>query len=154
VVLSIGQVYQWVSSLPISALAAERVSARFISLPFVLLMLFATREFQRWLDAHPRASWPRLAMLLLLLLLGHDLWQHLKLWQVGVAFKDFAPEQFFQPKWVVSNYDDTLYFIYLKRGAILSLGTLVALLFMAWLNPPSLFSLEQGKAHHAGDKPA
>ncbi len=154
VVLSIGQVYQWVSSLPISALAAERVSARFISLPFVLLMLFAAREFQHWLDAHPRAGWPRLAMLLLLFLLGHDLWQHLKLWQVGVAFKDFAPEQFFQPKWVVSNYDDTLYFIYLKRGVILSLGTLVALLFMAWLNPPSLFSLEQGQAHDAGDTPA
>lgn len=142
-VLSIGVVYQWVSSLPVAALAAERVSSRFISLPFVFLLLFAARNYQRWLNNRPRSGLLQWLMLALLVLIGHDLWQHFKLWQVSAAFQRFEPEAFFAGKWVVSNYYDERYFIQLKRGAVISLGSLAGLLFMAWLNIPPLFPSSQ-----------
>ncbi|NMB87901.1 MAG: hypothetical protein GYA17_06050, partial [Chloroflexi bacterium] len=54
-ILSMGDVYGWISSLPIPFLTAERVSARFIVIPLFFLILLASRQFQHSLD-HSRLS--------------------------------------------------------------------------------------------------
>ncbi|MEA4908833.1 MAG: hypothetical protein VB089_14510, partial [Anaerolineaceae bacterium] len=134
-ILSMGDVYGWISSLPIPFLTAERVSARFIVIPLFFLILLASRQFQHSLD-HSRLS-PLAALLTVgaLCLLALELWQHLQAWQVTRAVSAFETERFYAAKWVVSNYEDGTYFTKLRRGAWLSVASLAGLLGLArWGN--------------------
>jgi ABC-type multidrug transport system fused ATPase/permease subunit len=120
-VLSIGSVYKVVMYLPIPLINGERVSARLITLPFVLLMLAAAYAFQRFLDEKGGAALWRWIGIAGLFLLAHDLWQNLKLWRVNVAAQYFPVTPVNLAIKVVSNHPDAAYTNLLLAGACITL---------------------------------
>ena len=130
-VISVGSIYQIVRLLPIPLIAGERVSSRFISLPFAFLLILAAVEFQRWLDERPaNAAVIRISWLGLIGILIHDLWQHGKVWQVTSAVQAFPVTPVNLAIKIVSNHADPPYIAAISIGAAVSLVTLVALLFL------------------------
>ena len=140
VLLSIGRIYRLVMLLPVPLLTGERVSARMILLPLVFLLVTGAVELQRWISGaasdleneHPRAYALQLAGLGALLVLGHDLWQHLKLWQVNNVFdvSELTPRDLSLV--VVSNHPDPVYTTLLAVGAAVTLLGIVGMLLLSW----------------------
>ena len=128
---AIGRLYRIVRLIPIPLLSGERASIRMVILPLALLMLLAAIECQRWLDAR-RPGWiERVGLLGVLLVLGHDLWQHLKVWQVTNAVSAFDVARVDLSIKVVANHADPPYITMLAIGVAGSLLTLIFLLAMA-----------------------
>lgn len=127
-VLSIGSVYKLVMYIPIPLINGERVSARLITLPFVLLMLAAVYAFQRCVDGQGRSTFLRWAGLVGLFVLAHDQWQHLKLWRVNVAAQYFPITEVDLAIKVVSNHPDPAYTNLLMVGAAITLVMGIVLL--------------------------
>jgi hypothetical protein len=129
-VFSIGRVYRLVRLLPIPLLSGERASIRMIILPAVTLLILAAIEFQAWLRERGSEPILQLSGLGLLFLLGHDLWQHLKVWQVTNAVEAFPVARVDLALRVVGNHPDPAYTNLLALGAIVSLVTLAALIVL------------------------
>jgi hypothetical protein len=134
-VLSIGSVYKVVMYLPIPLINGERVSARLVTLPFVLLMLAAVYAFQRFLDENGTSITWRWASLASLFLLVHDMWQNLKLWRVNVAAQYFPVTPVNLAIKVVSNHPDAAYTNLLLAGAGITLVLCIILLIGAMRKP-------------------
>ncbi len=127
-VLSMGSVYKLVMYIPIPLINGERVSARLVTLPFVLLMLAAAFAFQRYVDGQGRSALLRWVGLTGLFLLSHDQWQHLKLWRVNVAAQYFPVTPVDLAIKVVSNHPDAVYTNLLLVGAGVTLTVGIVLL--------------------------
>lgn len=132
VLLSIGRVYRLVMMLSIPLLNAQRVSSRIFLLPFTFLLVFGAWELQQWINSASPSPITRAAGLGILAVMGHDLWQHLKLWQVTNASLAFP----FTPRdltlVMVNNRPDPPYFTLLGVGAALSLLTIIFLLIKSF----------------------
>jgi len=128
---SIGRLYRIVRLIPIPLLSGERASIRMIILPLAILMLLAAIELQRWLDMRQPGWIERVGLLGGLLVIGHDLWQHLKVWQVTNAVSAFDLARVDLSIKVVANHADPPYITMLAIGAAASLLTLIFLLVMA-----------------------
>jgi hypothetical protein len=115
-VLSMGSIYKLVMYIPIPLINGERVSARLITLPFVLLTLAAAYAFQQFSDEHGKSALLRWASLAGLFLLFQDMWQHLKLWRVNVAAQHFPVTPVDLAIKVVSNHPDEAYTNLLLAG--------------------------------------
>jgi hypothetical protein len=127
-VFSMGSLYKIVMYIPIPLINGERVSARLVTLPFVLLMLAAVYGFQRFIGEKGKTvlwQWIGLAGLFLL---AHDLWQNVKLWRVNVAAQYFPVTPVNLAIKVVSNHADLAYTNLLLAGAILTVITAIVLL--------------------------
>lgn len=127
-VLSIGRVYRLVMYIPIPLINGERVSARLITLPFILLLMAAIYAYQRFVDDHSKSElllWVSLAGLFLMV---QDLWQHLKLWRVNVAAEYFPVTPVDLAIKVVSNHTDAVYTDLLLVGLGITLTTAVLLM--------------------------
>jgi hypothetical protein len=132
-ILSVGSIYQLVHLLPIPLLAGERVSSRFISLPFAFLLILAAIEFQHWLDEKPKPVVAiRLAWLGVFAVIFNDLWQHLKVWQVTATLPFFPVTPVNLAIKVVANHADPPYIAAIAVGAAVTLVSLFALLFLTW----------------------
>lgn len=139
--LSIGRLYRLARLVPIPLLSGERASIRMMILPLVVLLILATIELQSWLRARGSAQEPgqtrriqvveQIAGLGLLLALVHDLWQHLKVWQVTNAFAAFPTTPTNLAIKIVANHPDPPYITVLAIGAAISLVSLVVLLWLA-----------------------
>jgi hypothetical protein len=127
-VLAIGSVYKIVMYLPIPLINGERVSARLVTLPFVLVMLAAVYAFQRFLDEKGTSVLWRWIGIAGLFLLTHDLWQNLKLWRVNVAAGYFPVTPVNLAIKVVSNHPDAVYTNILLAGLFLTILSAVALM--------------------------
>ncbi len=127
-VLAMGSVYKLVMYIPIPLINGERVSARLVTLPFVLLMLAAAYAFQRFLDEKGSSVLWRWVSLAGLFLLAHDLWQHLKLWRVNVAAQYFPVTPVNLAIKVVSNHPDMAYTNILLAGLGITLIMSIILL--------------------------
>lgn len=130
--LSIGRIYRVARLVPIPLLSGERVSSRMIILPFLALVIIGAVELQKYFDASPRRVGLRLGGLGFLLVLAHDLWQHLKLWQVNNAAEAFPLTPRDLSLVTVANHPDAPYFTLLGIGAAVTLLALLALLWMTW----------------------
>lgn len=130
--LSIGQVYDLVRILHIPLFAGERVSARIISLPFVFIVVIGAVEFQDWLRSIKTSPVIQVFTLVGIGLIGHDLWQYLKLWQVTNAYTAFPVTPVNLAIKIVSNHPDAPYTTALAAGAAVSTLTLLFLLMMTW----------------------
>jgi len=130
--LSLGRIYRLLLVFPIPLLSGERASIRMLILPLVILLILAAVELQTWLRQHSLRAVEEVAGLGLLLALGHDLWQHLKVWQVTNAFTAFPTTPVNLAIKVVANHPDPVYTTTLAIGAAASLVSLVALLLLAW----------------------
>jgi hypothetical protein len=127
-VLSMGSIYKLVMYIPIPLINGERVSARLITLPFVLLTLTAVYAFQRFVDDNEKSSLVRWASIAGLVLLFHDIWQHLKLWRVNVAAQYFPVTPVDLAIKVVSNHADAVYTNVLLAGLAITVVMGVVLL--------------------------
>lgn len=137
-VLSMGRLYRAVTLLPVPLLNGERVSARFLSLVLVVLLLIAAINLDRWLKAQKENSWVGWAAAGLLLVMTSDLWQNLKLWRVNIAFEWFPKTPVDLTIKVVSNHGDPMYHIFLVIGLSVSLLTFVFLLLAPGLKRPRI----------------
>ena len=111
--------------------ASERVSARMIAVPFVLLMLIAAIYFQDWLNntKHPLA---KLGVLIGLPIFVSDLWGHLKIWKVDVIIQFFHPYVFKADGNSLANHADPLYINTLLVAAVITILSALFLLFQSW----------------------
>ncbi len=130
-VLAMGSVYKIVMYIPIPLINGERVSARLVTLPFILLMLAAVYAFQRFLDEKGVTVLWRCVGFTGLFLLAHDLWQNLKLWRVNVAAQYFPVTPVNLTIKVVSNHPDAVYTNLLLAGACITLVMSIILLIGA-----------------------
>jgi hypothetical protein len=127
-VLSMGRIYRAVMLLPVPLVNGERVSARILSLVFVILLLVAAVNLNRWLADRKLPSASGWAVAGLLVVLMSDLWQNLKLWRVDVAVQYFPKTPVDLAIKVVSNHADTIYMTTLVVGSVVTLITAVSLL--------------------------
>lgn len=151
-IFSIGRVYRLVRLLPIPLLTGERVSIRMIILPAVVLLILAAIEFQAWLRQRGSEPIVQVSGLGLLFLLGHDLWQHSKVWQVTNAVEAFPVARVDLAIKLVGNHPDPAYTNMLALGAAVSALTLAGLIFL-WVRERSSAALRETseKESHDGD---
>lgn len=130
--LSLGQIYPLLASLPIPLLQGERVSARMFSIVLVFGLILAAERFQRWLDDAPHKPISVAASLVGLGIIGVDLWQNMLVWQITNRLKDFWIV-FDMNKWYVqNNMSDTLYLWLVFGGLAISVLTLLVLGWLSW----------------------
>ena len=130
-VLSIGRVYRLVRLVPVPLFAGERVSSRMIIVPFVIILLLAAIELQKWIDRQTMTPLRKIGGLGFILLIVHDLWQYLKFWQVTNSVQFFPVTPVDLSIKVVANHPDPQYFTALGVGAGISLLALIFLISMA-----------------------
>jgi hypothetical protein len=82
-ILSLGKVFQPVTLLPLPLMAAERVSSRFMVIPFVILLVVAGTSMERYVRLMQWNLGKQLAALLGVGVIAHDLLQHARLWRVS-----------------------------------------------------------------------
>ncbi|HEX9027717.1 MAG TPA: hypothetical protein VF823_01000, partial [Anaerolineales bacterium] len=128
---SIGRVYEAIHAVPIPLLNGERVSARLIIVPFVVILLLGSVYFQRWLETHARSTIARWSLAVLLLPLLNDLYAHLRAWRVNVAVSAFPNTPTDLAIKVVKNHVDAPYTTMLWIGGAVTLLTAVFLITMA-----------------------
>ena len=111
--------------------ASERVSARMIAVPLVLLMFTAALYFQDWLNQtkHPLA---KLGTLIGLPILVSDLWSHLSIWRVDVMIRFFHPYAFHAEGNSIANHADPPYIAALLIGLAITVFSGIFLLFQSW----------------------
>ena len=129
-IFSIGRVYRLVRLIPIPLLAGERASIRMVIFPVVTLLILAAIEFQSWLCEREFPPILQVGVLGGIFLIGHDLWQYLKVWQVTNAVNAFDVARVDLSLKVVGNHPDPAYTTMLAIGAAVSaltLATLIAL---------------------------
>lgn len=139
--LSIGKIYILINHLPIPLSDSERVSSRFFILPVVALIILAAFNFQEFLTERGRRSLAeRILSLGLLILMGHDLLQHSRIWRVTNMYKLF-PSTPADIQSNVVNHPDPVYVTALVAGAAGTLLTFTILLIL------SLRERRQAKRH-------
>jgi hypothetical protein len=139
--LSIGKIYILINRLPLPLSDSERVSSRFFILPVVTLIILAAFNFQEFLTERGRRGLlERILSLGLLILMGHDLLQHSRIWRVTNMYKLF-PSTPADIQSSVLNHPDPVYITALAVGAAGTLLTLTVLLIL------SLRERRQAKRH-------
>lgn len=125
---SIGKVYLAVSKLPLPLVDSERVPSRFLILPVVVLITLAGIKLQGFFTGHSAMSWrARILSMALLVLLGHDLLQHSRIWRVANMGTLFASTPV-DIRATVLSHPDPAYFAALGvglAGSLLTLGVLI-----------------------------
>ncbi len=130
--LSLDKVYMAVRLLPIPLLTGERVASRLISVPFIFLVILAVIAFQRWLDERHMGVYPRLGVTAAMLLIGHDLWENIRAWQISTATLTFSQHVDLRAEdWYVANHADPAYIQAILIGAAISIVTLGILLLLS-----------------------
>ena len=132
--LSIGRIYKIMRYIPIPLFNGERASIRMLLIPMLFLMVIAAVMCQKWLNKRELKE-EKITQALgysALLLLVHDLWQHLKVWQVGNAFLAFPETPVDLSIKVAANHPDAAYTNLLIVGTSLSIAGMIALFILVW----------------------
>jgi hypothetical protein len=132
-VLSLWKFYQPFAQAPIPLFSSERVSSRLLIIPFMLAIVIASVNMQRWLDGGKRPVIFQVGLLGLLGWMTFDLVRHLNLWQVNVAYTAFPITPTNLAIKVVGNHADPLYFTVLWAGLAVTLVCAAVLIGMAWV---------------------
>ena len=126
--LSIGRIYSVINHLPIPLTDSERVSSRFLIVPLVVLITLGSIYFQETLiKLGHRSLVERIFSLCMLILLGHDLFQHSRIWRVTEMYNLFKSTAV-DIRSEVINHPDPLYFNVLAIGAAVTVVTFIVLL--------------------------
>ncbi len=129
--LSIGRIYRPVNLLGIPLISSQRVSSRFAILTLLFLVVLGARSAQQWIRDSSLSSGKRAGLTALLLLLGHDLWQHLKLWRIRGMYELFPLREVDLTGEYIANHADLPYSIALASGWGVALAALIALVVLA-----------------------
>jgi len=139
--LSIGQIYTAINHLPVPLADSERMAARFLIVPVVMVIALAAFNFQEFLSERGhRGLTERIMYLGLLILMAHDLYQHSRIWRVTNMYKLF-PSTPADIQSSVINRPDPVYITALVAGAAGTLLTFTVLLIL------SLRERRQAKRH-------
>ncbi len=127
--LSLGRIYRVMRLIPVPLFSGERASIRMILLPALFLMVIAAVYFQKWINKRDLADHPlaRLIGFSILLVVIHDLWQHLKVWQVTSAFEAFPTTPVNLAIKIAANHADAPYTNLLWLGSGLTLLSMLVL---------------------------
>lgn len=124
---SIGYIYWPINFLPIPLLSLVHVPTRFFILPLLVLTGLGARTLQQWLDARKPGPGLQIALLAMLLLLTHDLFQHARQWRVEHVFEAFPPAALDNGLKIVARYDPTYVSVLTASAAVSGLALLVYL---------------------------
>lgn len=80
--LSMGKIFQPVNMLPLPLLNAERVSSRFIVLPFIIFLVLGGNQLDAALRERRFSAYGRLGLIGGMIFAVSDLTQHARLWRV------------------------------------------------------------------------
>jgi hypothetical protein len=126
--LSIGKIYSVINHLPIPLTDSERISSRFLIVPVVVLITLGSIYIQETLSKQGRRSLvERIFSLCILVLLGHDLFQHSRVWRVTEMYNLFKSTPV-DIRSSVINHPDPLYFSALAIGTAVTVVTFFVLL--------------------------
>ncbi len=128
-IFSLGTVFKVFTELPIPL--GERVTTRFIVLPLLFLCTIAVVKFDRWLKERNISTAVWLVIGTYLLIMVFELWQHFKVWQLTNMFTLFEEGRFVPSIWYVDNYRDIYYTGAILVGAVGSIVTLAALIYLS-----------------------
>jgi hypothetical protein len=118
--------------LPLPLFTGERVATRLVCLPFVFLLILATIQYQKWLDASRNATFNAGLGLVLGLFGLHNLYENFWVWSLHTAADTFKYQKFNPAAWgVVNNFGDSPYIHLLLTGLAASLLSLMAILWLA-----------------------
>lgn len=132
-VLSMGNVYEIANYLPIPT--GERVTTRFILLPLLFMIVISAIQFNKWFCINEKCKEIRFFAGIILVIIGNDLWQNFKVWEISNMIKVFDQITFFPDMWYVANrYYDHVYIFALKMGAFLTIITIAILLLLTRLS--------------------
>jgi hypothetical protein len=83
VILSMGKIFQPINALPLPLMNAERVSSRFIAIPFMVFLILGGVHFDAWLRGRRFTVLGKAGLVALIIVMLHDLTQHARLWRVA-----------------------------------------------------------------------
>jgi hypothetical protein len=126
---SIGYLYAPINYLPIPLFNDLHVPSRFLLLPLLTICSLACLHFQAWLDQTSLQSRHYFAMTILLAVLGHDLFQHARLWRVEYVFEAFSAEPLDLSLRIVNQTDP----LYVNILVISSLATLISIGYILYV---------------------
>jgi hypothetical protein len=127
--LSVGAIFSLIHRLPLPLIDSERVTARFLILPLVFLAALGSLRLQAFLNTQGKqTAQAYLFYLGLLLLGGHDLFQHSRWWRLGNMDLLF-PRTPVQLQVELVQRADPLYIASLAGGGLVAL---LALAFLLW----------------------
>ncbi|MCX6079398.1 MAG: hypothetical protein NTW32_07680 [Chloroflexi bacterium] len=127
VACSIGSTYWLLKLSNIPLLGSERVSARMISLPVVLLMIIGTINFQNWLNQKRPGEWQLLTYISMLILFAIDLYNNLRVWRISESASFFGSTPLNPAGSLIANHTDPAYILFITIGLILTIFTSVLL---------------------------
>ena len=131
IILSFEDVFRLVRTVfTFPPFTGERIISRTISLAFVIVLILAAINLQRWLDEQKPSRAVYLLMLGLFLVNINDLWKNFSRWEVSKNMKTFDPFIIYNAEeWLVANHHDTKYRFVIAVGLLI---TLASSAFLVW----------------------
>ena len=125
---SIRNVYMLMRFFRIPLFSGERVSSRFLLLPFLFVLTAGISALQQWLKSFRFRDKMKALFVVLLVPAAVELWIHLNSWKVTEAFKAFPYTHTDLTIKTVANHPDQPYVTGLMIGAAVSLLTALYLI--------------------------
>ena len=131
-IFSIRNAYMLMRFFHIPLFSGERVSSRFLLLPFLFVLTAGTAALQQWLKGKRIEKGLNLAMCLGLIPALAELWIHLNTWKVTEAFQAFPYTHTDLTIKIVANHPDQPYTTGLLIGAAVSIISGILIIFRVW----------------------
>lgn len=130
-ILSLDRFYKFLRLvIPLPLITGERVPARMISLAFILVLVVAVAEYQRWLNKQKPSSILALSSLGALLLVGNDLWQNFRTWRIPAAAGKYELVVYQAARWAPVVKSDPSYALILVSGLSVTILSMAALVYL------------------------
>ncbi len=125
---SIRSVYMIMRFFRIPLFSGERVSSRFLLLPFVFILIAGVAALQTFLSGKAYGKWVDLLLTAGIIPVCLELWRHLNIWKVTEAVKGFPYTYTDLSIKVVANHPDQPYTTGLLIGLLITMITAVLLI--------------------------
>lgn len=130
--LSLDNVYALITTLPIPYISIERVSSRFIVMPFMLFLITAMIGIDESFRSWPKSS--KIVTLLTLPFVTRDLVLHSFLWRVDLLEWSFQNVQIPEPVISIAPISDQAYVLSVCVGWSISLISLLVVMVLFFRN--------------------
>ncbi len=130
VFLSLGHIYYPVLRLPLPLVNSERVTSRFIVVPFVMLLLLAAVRMQQTLSAMNLGLKGKILVVVGLVVLWRMLWAHASRWEIGTLEQQSTSRWHVPDTARIVSESDGLYLASLYGGVAISLIGLAVWIYL------------------------
>jgi hypothetical protein len=130
-VLSIGNLYEPFTNLPIPLIAGERVASRFIILPFVFAMIFSLTALQKWINSLNKPIIVYVITLTLIIYFAIEIFVNTMSWKIENVFTHFPYTPVDKSIKVIANHSDPTYTNMLILGFIITIVSITVLLLLS-----------------------